>query len=273
MREIAGTTYRLVGLDTNVLSVMLKTRNIELRNFVNESLATNALPCISAWTLLELRKTPRLYEGFQEFFSVYPLVLIKPPNQLRDDEMSAYPDPSSISPILFVFSPLHPDPESRLRAFMTRLFSDSRTLDAESQWDAWKTEVLQSIESLKGNFPPRQGGYSAEDAARFISMGVPQHLMLHSPSWSERVIERHGDIRHEAFPSLKMYFYTVFYRFYAEQRRPQPQDVFDIAISGMAPYMDIVICENFQAEIFRKVKRRDPFISHLDVRTLGDLRN
>ena len=69
-----------------------------------------------------------------------------------------------------------------------------------------------------------------------------------------------------------MAFYTVFYRFYAEQRKPEEQDVFDILIGNIAPYVDIVITEGFQAEIYKKVSNRDPFLDDLRIETVSALR-
>ena len=58
-----------------------------------------------------------------------------------------------------------------------------------------------------------------------------------------------------------MLFWTVFFRFYDEQRTPEIQDVFDIMISGFAPYVEVTLTEVFQAEIFRKVQRRDTILT------------
>lgn len=71
-----------------------------------------------------------------------------------------------------------------------------------------------------------------------------------------------------------MTLWTVFFRLYlAARRKPQNQDVFDALISTPAPYLDAVVTENYQAEIYGQVKRLDAAIDTLDVYTLKDLRD
>jgi hypothetical protein len=71
-----------------------------------------------------------------------------------------------------------------------------------------------------------------------------------------------------------MLAYTVFHKFYPDRyRKPRTSDVIDVIVSALLPYVDSAITEAHQAEVLRKVKRRDAFIERLDVRTLRDLRN
>ena len=70
-----------------------------------------------------------------------------------------------------------------------------------------------------------------------------------------------------------MILWTLFYRFYLPARKPVEQDVFDILIGSPAPYLDAVVTEKHQAEIYRQVKTLEPAIGHLQVYTLSDLRN
>jgi hypothetical protein len=86
-------------------------------------------------------------------------------------------------------------------------------------------------------------------------------------------IDKNEEIKVDAFPSVKTTFYTVFYRFYAENRDPELQDVFDILIFNVVPYLDIVVTERFQGEIFRKIKNRDEMYQDIEILTLRDLRN
>lgn len=270
--EVEGTVYRLWALDTGVLSHMLKDRKTKMRRFVETSLPSKSVPCISIWSILELRKRLELYAAFLEFFSVCPFVLAKSPMQLFEDELEAYPDPSGISPVLYAFSPFNKERDGTLKPFMDKLFSKKSVADVERAWDTWKAESLDSIMSLKRNFPPQGDRYSADDSVNFVRLGVPQFAAASAPDWTRRRVRSHGDIEASAFPSLKMDFYTVFFRFYISDREPVPQDAFDILISGIAPYVDRFLTEKFQAEIFRQVQQRDPFLQHLEIGTVSDLR-
>jgi hypothetical protein len=66
---------------------------------------------------------------------------------------------------------------------------------------------------------------------------------------------------------------TVFFRLYEPRnRRPVPQDVFDVLISTPTPYVDVVVTENMQAEILRKARKVFPTVRDVDAYTLRDLR-
>ncbi len=131
---------------------------------------------------------------------------------------------------------------------------------------------MESILGLKPNFKPKGKYYSATDAVRFLQEGAIQYIIAENPIWAKRMIENSHIINIDAFPSVKCAFYTVFYRFYAEKREPELQDIFDILITNVTPYMDMIVTEKFQAEIFKKVKRRDKMFENLEIAGLSRFR-
>ena len=67
--------------------------------------------------------------------------------------------------------------------------------------------------------------------------------------------------------------YTVFHKFYTDRnRKPSDSDAFDVLISAALPYVEAFITEAHQAEVLRKTKRRDDFLTNLQVLTLRDFR-
>jgi len=273
MRKVNGHSYKLVLLDTNVVSEILKNPKTTGKDFLQFSLTDSIVPCISIWTILEIRRKQALYEVFLEFFSVFPFFLTRTPLHVLEDEMKEYPNYHQVEPIQFSFSLLRKDKNAQLQNFMRNLFDNDDVKNSEQLWNSeWRNQALQSILALKPNFKPKGKYYTATDATRFIQEGVTQYVIAHNPAWAKKIIDQSKWIDVNAFPSVKMAFYTVFYRFYAENREPELQDIFDLLITNVAPYMDIVITENFQAEIFKKTKRRDPFLKNLEIQTLKSLR-
>ncbi len=67
--------------------------------------------------------------------------------------------------------------------------------------------------------------------------------------------------------------YTLFYKFYVDNRKYIPSDVFDIIISSATPYMDAIVTERHQAEVIKKIKGQDKFLDSLRVFTLPEIRN
>lgn len=273
MRKLNERSYKLALLDTNIVSEILKNPKTIGKDFLQFILSGSVAPCISIWTILEIRRIQAIYDSFLDFFSVFPFFLTRTPLHVFEDEMKQYPNCHQVEPIQFSFSLLNKDKNAHLRNFMNNLFDDDDVKNSEQLWNGeWRNQVLQSILSLKPNFKPQGKYYTATDAIRFIQKGVTQYVTAQNPAWAKKIIDQSKWIDVNAFPSVKMAFYTVFYRFYAENRKPEPQDIFDILITNVTPYMDVIITENFQAEILKKVKRRDPFLKNLEILTMKSLR-
>ena len=74
-------------------------------------------------------------------------------------------------------------------------------------------------------------------------------------AFSKRMVDGSHSVLVNAFPSIRMTAYTVFYKFYIkDQRRSLESDPFDIIISSAIPYMDAIVTEKHLAEILKKVK-------------------
>lgn len=267
--SLNGKSYKLCLLDTGIISEIVKDNNSELKVIHNRIIDSNIIPCISIWNILEIRNSDYVYDKFLEVFSIIPFMLIKDSYNIFDDEIAQYPNPAPINPLITGISMANEDENLHLKPFLESIFNRDDISSSEQAWnEGWKQDSLAAMLSLKKNFSPSGKNYNSQDAKRFIKTGVPQFVGGRDSTWKKRI----KTIDSNAFPSVKMAFYTVFFRFYAEDRKPETQDVFDILIGNMAPYMDIVITENFQAEIFKKVKRFDKFIDHLKVETISDLR-
>ncbi len=271
--ELNEKMYSLGLFDTGIISAILKNSRDERLRMTHLAIDENVIPSFSIWSILEIRRRPDLYAIFLELFSVFPFFLLRDPYNLLQDELDAYPDPVQIQPVAFAFSPFNPNPDSSLGSFMAEFFSRAETKEAERRWNGpWTKNALASMLSLRKNFSPKGDRFNADDGARFVKLGGPQYLLAQAPEWVEEFV-KHGNVPEiDAFPSVKMAFYNVFYRFYAEDREPEHQNVFDILIGGFAPYVDAVFTERFQAEIYRKVARRDELLAHLRIETIDAFR-
>lgn len=73
-------------------------------------------------------------------------------------------------------------------------------------------------------------------------------------------------------PSFRMMEYSQFRRIHMTNKKISPNDVMDVTISCAAPYMDAVITESFQADVYKKAKKFIPQLKHLEIYTLKDIR-
>ena len=252
---------------------ILKNKYAEFKNILTEHYPNDSIIGISISTLFELRKHIDLYQDFLNIFSIIPLVFVKNYNQILQDEINHYPNFKEINPILHAVSPLSKNKFGKLDILLDHLFQRKDILEVEQKWDAEKKSILGSILSLKKNFPPQKDRYTSIDAIKFVEEATLQQIIMQYPDFAQKIINQNKTIDINSFPSLKIQLYTVFYRFYDGDRKPEIQDVFDILISSSIPYIDIFYTERFQAEIIKKVKNRDSFINNVQVFTIRELRD
>ena len=89
-------------------------------------------------------------------------------------------------------------------------------------------------------------------------------------SFCKETLDSEDELQINKFPSLKAQIYTVFYKFYTDQRKPILSDVFDIIISSLIPYVEVFLTESHQKEVINKIKKNDPFIDGLEVYSINE---
>jgi hypothetical protein len=95
-----GNEYKLLLVDTNVLIEVSKKSSREFQNLIVWTTSEKFIICFSIFSLLEIRKSPKRYRQFLELFSDFPCAILKSHEQLLTDEVSVYPNPQNINPIL-----------------------------------------------------------------------------------------------------------------------------------------------------------------------------
>ena len=271
--DFNGTIYRLTYLDTNVVSEVSKRKEPErsalLELFISERIA----PCYSTFSILEIMERPELFESYIEFFAILPSVIVKGYDQLAEEEMKTYPDPSAIDPVMCsVWGLRDPDirePRDKLEKLVYLSGADRQRLN----WKRDKPIILNGMLSSVPNYPRAGDKYTMQETKDFVRIINYQHLGRRFPCFIQDIESKGQSVDTDAFPSLKMMAFSTFYRFYVDKKRkPLDSDVFDILMSTVLPYVDIAYLERYQAGIVRQTKRIDPFMPELEVRTLFNLR-
>ena len=271
--DLKGTMYRLTYLDTNVVSDVSKREEPERSALFEFFISKRIAPCYSVLSIIEIMEKPDIFKSYIECFGILPSVIVKGHDQLVEEEMKAYPDPSKIDPVIVSPWGLRDsylsDPRDKLKKLIDLSGADKR----RSTWKRDKPIILNGMLSLVKNYPPSGDKYTKQEARDFVRKVNYQHLGFQFPSFIQKLESSGQDFDIDAFPSLKMMAFSVFHKFYADRKRkPLESDVFDILMSTILPYVDIAYLERGQAEILHKTKRIDPFISRLEVGTLTDLR-
>ncbi len=169
MITINGNDYRLVLLDTNALSELAKQGD-SFRHFLTWSTAEPMfVACFSLFSVLEMRRRPDVYGRFKELFRVLPCMLVKSHEQLLEDEVRCYPDPSGIDPTLLGFSMLGGEGMDLGRVLDTAS-EDEFFRGREKYWNDGAQDVVEGIASLVANFPPNGDTYSRDDVRHLVEI-------------------------------------------------------------------------------------------------------
>jgi len=271
---INGNAYRLVLLDTNALSEFTK-QGESFRHFLTwSSPQPMFVPCFSLFSVLEMRRRPEVYGRFKELFRVFPCMLVKSHEQLLEDEVRCYPDPSSVDPTLLGFSMLGGEGMDLVRV-LNAASEDESFRGKEKYWNDGTQDVVEGIASLVANFPPDGDTYSRDEVRHFVEIAGFSQVAMRQPYFAKQMVQVESEaVDIEAFPSVKATTYAVWNKFYADRNRKWTRsDAFDIIIVSAIPYVDAVVTESHLAEGLRKTKRLDDFIEHLTIHTLRDFRH
>jgi hypothetical protein len=269
-----GNRYRLVLLDTNALSEFAKQGD-SFRHFLTWSSAEPMfVPCFSLFSVLEMRRRPDVYGRFKELFRVLPCMLVKSHEQLLEDEVRCYPDPSGIDPTLLGFSMLGGEGMD-LAGVLDTASADEFFRGREKYWNDGAQDIVEGIASLVANFPPDGDTYRRDEVRHFVEMVGFSQVAMRQLDFAKQMVEIDNQaVSIGGFPSVKATTYAVWHKFYADRNRKWTRsDAFDIIIASVIPYVDAVVTESHLAESLRKTKRLDDFMEHLTVHTLRDFRH
>lgn len=258
-------------IDTNVASEMVKRPDPIMRHFFEAIKPNEYIPCFSIFTILELRERDDVYKRFLETFSVFPFLILKSLDQLFQDEITAYPDHKKVSPILISSPGILAPKNQKLADILTLAFDMPEIQKLANKWISEKGSILKGILSLVKNYPPKNKKYTPQEIRSFIEIAGFQQVAYRAYNFAQQVVKEGKPAMVDSFPSIKMTAFTVFYKFYTDERRPQESDPFDIIISSVLPYVDTVITEKHQADVLKKIKLQDKFIESLEVLRLKDL--
>jgi hypothetical protein len=271
--KINGNEYRLALLDTNAVSEFVKHR-ASLRSFFTWMHGPPMyVPCFSIFSILELGRRDDVYKQFKDLFQVVPCLIIKSHEQLLEEEVRSYPDPSNLDPVLLAFSALGGEGMDLDRVLGTA-FGDDWLLDRARYWNESAHGIVEGIASLVSNYPPEGETYRPAEARHFVEVTTFEQLAMRQADFAKYwVKERSEVVDIRAFPSVKATSYAVWHKFYSDRNRKiHTSDAFDIIIASAVPYVDAVVTESHLAESLRKTQRMDDFIEHITIYTLRDFR-
>ena len=231
-----GRSYKLCLLDTNIISEIVKNPSVEGKGFLTRF--GSFVPCISVYSLIELRRNQLVYSSFISMFSVIPFFITKPFIEILEEEFQTHSKDDEIIPIKLAISPLNRAPNLKLNQVLEKVFSDEAVKAAENRWRRDETSVLNSWMGRLDNFLQESPTANSRDADRYWEEAGLQTIIFLNPSWAKEKVETGHLIDANHFLSVKAMLYSQYYRLYVPYWKPRPQEITDIQIITVAPYVD-----------------------------------
>ncbi len=264
--------YNVCLLDTNILSELIKHPN-QWKERIFKLSFENLIICYSVASIIELMRKSNLYNKYIDIFSVFPSFILDAHEGILEKEIQYQAGKiNEINPIIVPSTEIN-DGNLSKREALKYLFEKTEFNQNADIWQRDKSKIINGIISLIDNYLPKQNKYTLDEIEYFVDITTKKQIKMWKTEYYHQVQKQKREIISYDYPSIRCTGYMIFYKFYQDKRKPLSSDVFDIIISSLFPYVDVVITERNMCEIIRKIKERHGFLQNLSYYTLSNLKN
>lgn len=275
--KIGNNQYKTILLDTNILREIILDNNGCRKGFFMKFFSSDVkyAPCFSIYNVIELKPYQDIYNSFIEFFSIIPCLMLFPYKNVLQAEYLAHMNNQAVSinnQIANAFTPARDDISYNIKNFLNKLWNESDLIpiledeirgleDVAKAWNNQREEAKEMLSKL---------GITENIIDENYYRQVEKDTILKDIKVNGLAVTNNIDIA--KFPGMRVAEYSQFNRVHQSKKLIKQNDVMDIKISYAIPYVDAVITENYQAEIYKKAKRLIKEIKDLEVYRLKDIR-
>lgn len=270
MIKIGDKTHKIVQLDTNALSNIIKANDDILNRLMTRYPFDNFLFSYSPFSVLEIKKRADLYARFCHLFSLLPSFVLKGFQHLINEEIKGYHKSSPFHVTDFCLHDMDTGGRLLTPEKVNRLFNNSRLLKVFAQWDVDTKEIFEGIKTAQENLGINKN-YTREEIRNFVRQESFSQLRDHDKDFVSNNNLTADNFNVDKFPSLKIMSFLVYFKFHSDMRKAKLNDVYDILITMTAPYVDVLITEGQIADSIKKTNKLDKFMDSLEVVTLSEI--
>lgn len=270
--------YKLILLDTNAIREVITNTNLSGKGFFEKFFINNVkyISCFSIYNLIEIMPYADIFEKFIKFFSTIPCLMFYPIKLAIDQEYHQYCLGKKLiidNQVAQVFIPVIGNDMYNFKKFANGMKKDEKFIntikkDIEQLKDIakdWEEQRNSKGKLLKGMEMPND--FIDE---KFYFDQEYETITKDIQNWEITIGSKKIDIKE--FPILRIMAYSQFNRVHLTKKEIKPNDVMDIRIGGIVPYVDAVVTENHQADIYRKAKKYILQMNQVEIYTLRDIR-
>jgi len=269
--------YKLLLLDTNIIReiILNKYQSGEgfIGKFINGSLTY--APCFSIYNVVEIMPYDDIFQNFLDYFSILPCLMFFPTKIIVTEEFSAFIQNRNFiisGQVANAYTPIIKNSSYHFRSFIESM------LDHDDM-DQVITDYIHNLPIIASSWENQRN-----EMKRLIEhLGLPK-IMINEEFYKsiesesiEKDLSNYGfstnsPIELKYFPSLRIIEYSHYNRVHLTRKTISPNDVMDIQICSISPYINAVITEAFQANVYHKARRIIPQLKELEIFTVRDIR-
>lgn len=264
MFKIGSEYYRMLFLDTNAIREISANSNYAFRGFTKKFFTGSEryAPCFSIYNVVELWSNEENYNLFLNIFSSIPCFMFFPIQSILDEEFNR---DQTGHPFQFnghianAFIPNSVLSSSNMRSFLNAMRSSGVSVAIENKIgklkltaEAWEQTRHKTYQRTEKDFRELESSLVLKDLVNFGYLKPINSF--------------------ENFPSLRIMEYSQYCRVHLSHAHIKANDVMDVELSHITPYMDAIITESFQSNVLKKAKSFIPQLNNLEIYTLRDIR-
>jgi hypothetical protein len=256
-----------VYFDTNIISMTVEHPEW-YRPIFNFLFKNNLYIAFSDALLIELSQATRKHGEFNTFFTILPSAKIKSFEAVIKEEVKSYPKMRTDT----LLSPT--DSEFGKQTITSWLISD-KIKDARGKQLLYAKNMKQHLESVKSNFPPStQSKYNKGQAEMFAWLITVQWLRRNHPDFMKKLIDNKHLLKAEVFPSIQLFAYYVYHRYYLDNRQLREISDFGALFHLFYfPYCKLIILERDMCSIINKIKSHSKMLDGVEVTNIDFFNN
>lgn len=270
-----GNEYKTVLLDTNVLqnlSTCPKFADRLLSRFCLQQ--PISIFCFSFYNVIELSNKRRvddgkidIYSEFVGFFSRIPCLMFFPYKCLLQAELSSAKHNSSVTingEIAYAFTPCLVKAGYYFNEWLSSAFSFNHGSVLKLVQDDIRLMPTVASDWMKMRSP------KPITACDFDTIRRSQERNVVLSFLDSCGIDSTG-LDYMRFPAARTMLFSQMQRVHYTNRTLKQNDVMDVCISAFAPYVDTVVTEAFQADVYRKTKNSVPQLENVEILSIRDV--
>jgi len=272
--------YSLAYFDTNVYIVLVQNPQSwkTIRTFLMDNESVLALSDVN---VLELSDSLESRQDLCQFLLQLPSVILKPSQQIIEDEINSCLNGTEVNPVCAPITPLIFESEDPIKDLDSLVFRTEVVTKLRAQMIKWKPEFETRIHTTLENFGPivESDRYTEADAPYYaFQLILLQILCKDSPAYAEQVLQEMKNPSRTPFHMLSrltgLWTSTLaqYYRYYLFGRTPSGNDYGDLIQVIPIPYCRYAIVENALHDELNRLKRTEAVLSDTEVRSFKFLR-